>query len=92
MEVTACFSPVSRSITQCTLRELHYYVSSSPSRIQKLLCNNTSANGIRFYSDVILDGRLDGIQGGKTWVGKQGELEENEREGKNKWNGSGEAV
>ena len=84
MDVTACSSPVSRAITQCTLRELHCNASFSPSRIQKLLRNNTSTNGFKFYSDITLGGRLDGIQGDKTWAGKQGGLEENEREGKNR--------
>jgi hypothetical protein len=53
-------------------------------RIQKLLCNNISSDGFRFYSDITSGGRLDGIQGDKTWVGKQGGIEENEREGKNR--------
>jgi len=57
-----------------------------------LLCNNTSSDGFRFYGDITLCARLDGIQADKTWVGKQGGLEENEREGKSRQNGSGEAV
>lgn len=92
MDVSACSSPVCRPITQCTLRELPCYVSSSPSRIQKLLYNNTSTDVFRFCCDITLGGRLDGIEGDKTWSGKQGGLEENEREGRNRQNGSGEAV
>jgi hypothetical protein len=84
MDVTVCSSPFSRPITQCTLRELHRYASSSLSRIQNFLRNNTLADGFRFYSDITLGGRLDGIHGDKTWVRKQGGLEENEREGKNR--------
>jgi hypothetical protein len=85
MDVTDSSSPSSsRLITQCTLREPHCITVSSPNRIQILLYNNTSSDGFRFYSNITLGGRLAGIQGGKTWVGKQGGLEENEREGKNR--------
>jgi hypothetical protein len=49
-----------------------------------LLYNNTSSDGFRVYSNITYGGRLDGIQGDKTWVGKQRGIEENEREGKNK--------
>jgi len=69
---------------QCTPRELHCTAGSSPSRIQILLYNNTSSDGFRVYSNITYGGRLDGIQGDKTWVGKQRGIEENEREGKNK--------
>jgi len=74
MDVTACSSPVSRPITQCTLTDLHCSSSFSPSRIQNSLCNNTSSDGSRFYSDITLGGRLDGVKEDKTWVGKQGGL------------------